>query len=107
MGFGVGLWNWPEWVLDALETTGPAFTIMNGYLVGRLTDQTGAERLLASARETAEVGKRLGVQRFNLHGTGPGDGAYRSRSTMRSRRAWNSGRAIRCAGCVTSPRPTA
>ncbi|MBP0485108.1 TIM barrel protein [Sagittula salina] len=74
MGFGVGLWNWPAWDLEELEKTGADFTIMNGYLQGRLTDQDGAEMLLASARETAQVGKRLGVDRLNLHGTGLGDG---------------------------------
>ena len=74
MGFGVGLWNWPEWDLDALEKTGANFTIMNGYLEGRLADQEGADMLLKSARETAQVGKRLGVDRLNLHGTGLGDG---------------------------------
>ena len=74
MGFGVGLWNWPEWDLDALEKTGANFTIMNGYLQGRLTDGDGAAMLLASARETAQIGKRLGVDRLNLHGTGLGDG---------------------------------
>ncbi|QDC10648.1 TIM barrel protein [Oceanicola sp. D3] len=74
MGFGVGLWNWPEWDLDALEKTGANFTIMNGYLEGRLADDEGAEMLLKSARETAQVGKRLGVDRLNLHGTGLGDG---------------------------------
>ncbi len=73
LGFGIGLWNWPEWDLDALEATGAAFTIMNGYLEGRLADPEGAELLLKSARETAQVGKRLGVQRLNLHGTGLGD----------------------------------
>ena len=73
MGFGVGLWNWPEWDLDALEKTGATFTIMNGYLQGRLADAEGADMLLASARETAQVGKRLGVQSLNLHGTGLGD----------------------------------
>lgn len=73
-GFGVGLWNWPEWDLDALEKTGATFTIMNGYLEGRLADAEGAELLLKSARETAQVGKRLGVHRLNLHGTGLGDG---------------------------------
>lgn len=73
LGFGVGLWNWPAWDLDALERSGASFTIMNGYLEGRLTDPEGADRLLASARETAQVGKRLGVQRLNLHGTGLGD----------------------------------
>lgn len=73
MGFGVGLWNWPEWDLPALQRTGATFTIMNGYLRGRLADAEGADMLLASARETAQVGKRLGVQRLNLHGTGLGD----------------------------------
>jgi len=74
MGFGVGLWNWPAWDLAALERTGASFTIMNGYLEGRLGDDAGADLLLASARETAEIGKRLGVQRLNLHGTGLGEG---------------------------------
>ena len=73
MGFGVGLWNWPDWDLDALEATGATFTIMNGYLEGRLADADGADMLLKSARDTAQVGKRLGVQRLNLHGTGLGD----------------------------------
>jgi hydroxypyruvate isomerase len=74
MGFGVGLWNWPEWDLDALEKTGATFTTMNGYLQGRLADEEGADLLIASARETVEIGKRLGVHRLNLHGTGLGDG---------------------------------
>ncbi len=73
MGFGVGLWNWPEWDLNTLERTGATFTIMNGYLEGRLADAEGAEMLLKSARETAQIGKRLGVHRLNLHGTGLGD----------------------------------
>jgi hydroxypyruvate isomerase len=74
MGFGVGLWNWPAHDLAKLEKTGASFTIMNGYLEGRLADDDGADMLLKSARETAQVGKRLGVQRLNLHGTGLGDG---------------------------------
>lgn len=73
MGFGVGLWNWPAWDIDALAATGADFTIMNGYLEGRLADAEGADLLLKSARETAQVGKRLGVDRLNLHGTGLGD----------------------------------
>jgi hydroxypyruvate isomerase len=73
MGYGVGLWNWPGHDLAALEATGADFTIMNGYLRGRLTDDDGAAELLATARETAQVGKRLGVARLNLHGTGLGD----------------------------------
>ena len=72
-GFGVGLWNWPEHDINKLEATGASFTIMNGYLTGRLTDDEGAAELLRTARETAQIGKRLGVQRLNLHGTGLGD----------------------------------
>ena len=74
LGFGVGLWNWPDHDLDALERSGATFTIMNGYLAGRLADDEGADTLLRSARETVAVGKRLGVHRLNLHGTGLGDG---------------------------------
>ncbi len=74
MGFDVGLWNWIDHDLDALEGSGANFSIMNGYLEGRLSDDEGADILLASARETALVGKRLGVKRLNLHGTGLGDG---------------------------------
>lgn len=74
MGFGVGLWNWPAHDLAKLEKTGASFTIMNGYLEGRLADVEGADMLLKSARQTAEVGKRLGIARLNLHGTGLGDG---------------------------------
>ncbi|NOD92845.1 TIM barrel protein [Ruegeria sp. HKCCD4884] len=74
MGFGVGLWNWPSWDLGKLESVGANYTIMNGYLQGRLADKEGADMLLRSARETARIGKRLGVDRLNLHGTGLGDG---------------------------------
>lgn len=74
LGFGVGLWNWPEHDLAMLEKSGADFTIMNGYLRGRLSDDEGAEELLKTAYETAQVGKRLGVDRLNLHGTGLGDG---------------------------------
>ncbi len=74
MGFEVGLWNWPDHDLDALAASGATFSIINGYLEGRLADDAGADLLLASARETALVGKRLGVARLNLHGTGLGDG---------------------------------
>jgi hydroxypyruvate isomerase len=73
-GFQVGLWNWPEHDLAKLEKSGATFSIMNGYLRGRLADDEGAAELLRTARETAQVGKRLGVARLNLHGTGLGDG---------------------------------
>jgi hydroxypyruvate isomerase len=74
MGFQVGLWNWPDHDLAKLEASGATFSIMNGYLDGRLADDEGADTLLVSARETAEIGRRLGVARLNLHGTGLGDG---------------------------------
>lgn len=74
LGFGVGLWNWPDHDLAKLEATGADFTIMNGYLRGNLTDDDGARELLATARQTAQVGRRLGVARLNLHGTGLGEG---------------------------------
>ena len=74
MGLGVGLWNWPDHDLAKLQAVGANYTIMNGYLHGRLAGDEGAQMLLASARETARVGKRLGVARLNLHGTGLGDG---------------------------------
>jgi hydroxypyruvate isomerase len=70
----VGLWNWPAHDLTKLEKSGATFSIMNGYLQGRLADDEGAAMLLKSAHETAQVGKRLGVARLNLHGTGLGDG---------------------------------
>jgi hydroxypyruvate isomerase len=74
MGFQVGLWNWPEHDLTKLEKSGATFSIMNGYLRGTLADDAGAEELLKTARETAQIGKRLGVARLNLHGTGLGEG---------------------------------
>lgn len=73
MGFGVGFWNWPDHDLDKLEAVGANYTIMNGYLKGRLADDEGADMLLQSAYEAAQVGKRLRVDRLNLHGTGLGD----------------------------------
>ncbi|SFQ75736.1 TIM barrel protein [Donghicola eburneus] len=73
-GLGVGLWNYPDHDLAKLEAVGANYTIMNGYLVGRLADDAGSDALISSARETAQVGKRLGVDRLNLHGTGLGEG---------------------------------
>jgi len=70
LGFGVGLW-WPSHDMDALKATGAHFTIMNGYLPGgSLLDDDGIEYLLKSAKEVAQLGKRLEVDRLNLHGTG-------------------------------------
>lgn len=74
LGFGVGLWNWPQLDLAKLVATGARFSIMNGFLRGGLTDDDGAAELLATARESAQVGKRLGVARLNLLGTALGNG---------------------------------
>jgi len=74
MGFAVGLWNCPAHDLDKLEKTKANFSIMNGYLRGRLADDEGAAELLATAKETIVVGKRLNVDQLNLHGTGLGEG---------------------------------
>ncbi|WP_026479676.1 TIM barrel protein [Ahrensia sp. 13_GOM-1096m] len=73
-GLGVGLWNYNNHCLKKLESVGANYTIMNGYLEGRLADDEGADLLLKSVRETVQVGKRLGVDRLNLHGTALGDG---------------------------------
>ncbi len=70
MGFDVGLWYWQPHDHDRLLATGATFTIVNGYLRGRLTDDEGADELVATARETVHGCRRLGIQRFNLHGTG-------------------------------------
>ena len=74
LGFGVGLWNWPHLDLDKLAATGATFSIMNGFLRGGLTDDDAALELLQTARQSALVGKRLGVARLNLLGTVLGDG---------------------------------
>ena len=46
-GFAVGLWNWNNYGFERLEKTGARFSIMNGYLEGRLADKEGADMLLA------------------------------------------------------------
>jgi hydroxypyruvate isomerase len=88
MGFEVGLWNAWEHDLDALAASGATFSIMNGYKVGRLSDAEGAKALLASCREVAEVGLRLGVARHNLHGTGLGEGGLPARAEATTPSGW-------------------
>lgn len=73
-GLGVGLWNLPAHDLTKLAKTGAHFTIANGYAQGRLADQEGADMLLSSAAQVIEMGKRINIDRYNLHGTGLGDG---------------------------------
>lgn len=41
---------------------------------GRVAHDEGADMLLKSARETAQIGKRMGVGQPTLHCTGLGDG---------------------------------
>lgn len=73
LGFTVGLWNWSNHditKLEALIQLGANFSIINGYLCGRLTDNAGADELLKTIHETIKISKRLEVDRLNLHGTG-------------------------------------
>ena len=79
LGFGVGLWNWPHLDLAKLQATGASFSIMNGFLRGGLTDDDAAAALLETARDAAQVGKRLGVARLNLLGAALGDGGIPAR----------------------------
>lgn len=73
LGFQCGIWNWGNHDLAELETSGAAFSCMNGYVHGRLADAAGADALLKTCELGIEVGKRLNVARLNLHGTGLGD----------------------------------
>jgi hydroxypyruvate isomerase len=73
LGFEAGIWNWTSHDLGMLERSGARFSSMTGYIRGRLADDEGAAELLATARQSIEVGKRLNVARLNLHGTGLGD----------------------------------
>ena len=74
LGFQAGVWNWQAHDLGMLEKSGAVFSSLTGYIRGRLADDEGAEELLATARKSIEVGKRLNVARLNLHGTGLGEG---------------------------------
>jgi hydroxypyruvate isomerase len=74
LGFQAGIWNWQAHDLAMLKKSGAVFSSMTGYISGRLADDAGAEELLATARQSIDVGKRLSVARLNLHGTGLGEG---------------------------------
>jgi hydroxypyruvate isomerase len=74
LGLQVGIWGWQAHDLAMLERSGAVFSSMTGYLRGRLADDEGARELIATARQSIEVGKRLNVARLNLHGTGLGEG---------------------------------
>ena len=73
MNFQAGIWNWTKHDLGMLQRSGAVFSSMTGYVRGRLADDEGAAELLATARQSVDVGKRLNVARLNLHGTGLDD----------------------------------
>lgn len=73
LGYQAGIWNWGNHDLAMLAASGATFSSMTGYVRGRLADKEGADELLATARESIAVGKRLNVARLNLHGTGLGE----------------------------------
>lgn len=81
LGFQVGLWNWAAHDLNKLEKSGATFSIMNGFSQGGLADDENAAKLLKTARETVQVGKRLGVARLNLLGIELGANGHALRHT--------------------------
>ena len=83
MGFGVGLWNWPEWDLDALEATGATFTIMNCYLQGRLTATQALVSCLTAQLTENDVPFIAGEWSIFSHGivTGLGEARFKRSST--------------------------
>jgi hydroxypyruvate isomerase len=73
LGFQVEIWDWTRHDVDelvALRDEGVVYSSMTGYVRGRLSDATGADELLSTARESVPVAQRLGIPRLNLHGTG-------------------------------------
>lgn len=74
LGFQAEIWDWTKHDIAALAASGATFSSMTGYVTGRLADDAGAEDLIATARRSIPVAKRLQCPRLNLHGTGLGDG---------------------------------
>jgi hydroxypyruvate isomerase len=72
-GFAAEIWDWTRKDLAALAATGARFTSMTGYVSGDLVDPDGADRLLATARESVAASRLLGRPALNLHGTGLDD----------------------------------
>lgn len=71
-GFLVEIWDWTCHDIPVLAGSGATFSSMTGYVRGRLADREGADELLATARQSVAVAKRLGIPRLNIHGTGLG-----------------------------------
>ncbi len=55
MGFHCGIWGWLGRDLDAFARIGATFSSMLGFLEGRLSDDEGADQLLATAKVAAQV----------------------------------------------------
>jgi hydroxypyruvate isomerase len=70
LGFLVEIWSWKNKDLAKLAATGANFQSMTGYLEGDLIDQSGIDRLIATALESIEASKVINCQNLNLHGTG-------------------------------------
>lgn len=70
LGFAVEIWDWTTHDIAALAATGATFSSMTGYVTGSLTDDAGADELLATAERSIPVAAQLGIPRLNLHGTG-------------------------------------
>jgi hydroxypyruvate isomerase len=73
LGFQVEIWNWTKHDIASLAASGATFSSMTGYVTGRLADAAGAEDLIATARQSIAIAKRLNCPRLNLHGTGLDD----------------------------------
>ena len=92
-GFGVGLWSHKKWDVAELSRLKGRYSIMNGYLQGRLSDDDGAQLLLESVQQTIKIAKRLHVEKLNLHGTGldasglpiPQQASYHPRMWLKAR----------------------
>lgn len=70
LGFQSEIWDWTKHDIAALEKSGAVFSSMTGYITGTLADDEGADELIATAKTSIPVAKRLNCQRLNLHGTG-------------------------------------
>ncbi|WP_345376672.1 TIM barrel protein [Frondihabitans cladoniiphilus] len=70
LGFQVEIWDWTTRDLDALARTGATFSSMTGYIRGSLTDEAGADELLATAERSLLAADVIDSPRLNLHGTG-------------------------------------
>lgn len=69
----VEIWDWTRHDIDALVALrehGAVYSSMTGYVRGGLVEPAAVAELLATAEQSVEVAKRLGVPRLNLHGTG-------------------------------------